>query len=300
MTPTFAGAGPSQAAGSTSPAPAAPGLRTFDEDGLVFAYPVAWREFHHPYFSTMSNSIADLATVDVPEPCATSRVSGGTQLTCSDRFHLVPDSLVLHVMGNGNPAFDILRNHPADATPLAIGGLPAYVEQTAPLDPAVGADASLTWTLSRPGFVDNFYTLTALMRGPHLAPIEAQLQALVASVRYDPPVVPLPVASGAPEAALAKALATLVKDSPTWACFPAHVGAAQMDISGFPSGPTFAVPHHALCTTEIEPTALQLWRATFTIQLAESDPAAGSHWVIQVWLQPDGTPGETTAGAQLP
>jgi len=64
----------------------------------------AWREFHHPYFSTMSNSIADLATVDVPEPCATSAVSGGTQLTCSDRFHLVPDSLVVHVMGNGNPA----------------------------------------------------------------------------------------------------------------------------------------------------------------------------------------------------
>jgi hypothetical protein len=276
------------------------GTRTFDEGGLVFAYPAAWREFHHPFFSTMSDSIADLATVDVPEPCATSAVSGGTQVDCADRFHLASDSLVVHVMGGGNPAFDILRNRPADATPLTVGGLPAYVEETAPVDTAVGADVSLTWTLSRPGSVDNFYTITALIRGPNTGPIEDQLRALIASLRYDPPVVLLSQANGAPEAALANALGILAKDSPAWRCFPAHVGAAQADISGFPSGLTFPVPHRARCTTAIEATALQLWRATFTIQLDEADPVAGSHWVIEAWLQPDGTPGEISAGPQVP
>lgn len=285
---------------SASPLPAATGLRTFDEEGLVFAYPAAWREFHHPYFSTMSNSIADLATVDVPEPCATSAVSGGTQVECADRFRLTPNSLVVHVMGNGNPVFDILKNRPADATPLTVGGLPAYLEETAPVDPAVGADLRLTWTLSRPGFVDNFYTIAALIRGPAVGPMTDQLQALIASLRYDPPVVPLPLASGAPEAALAKALGILARDSATWRCLPAHAGSAQADISDFPSGPTFSVPRHAVCTTQIEPTALQLWRATFTIQLAKADPNAGSHWWIQAWLAPDGTPGGISAGEQAP
>ncbi len=113
-------------------------------------------------------------------------------------------------------------------------------------------------------------------------------------------MVPLAAASGAAGAALAKALGVLAKDSPTLAFFPAHVGAAEMDVSAFPSGPTFAVPRHALCTTQIEPTALQLWRATFTIQLAEADPVAGAHWVIVAWLQPDGTSGKISAGAQVP
>jgi hypothetical protein len=275
-------------------------MRTFDEDGLIFDHPAAWREFHHPFFSTMSNSIADLATVDVPEPCATSAVSGGTQVECADRFRLTPNSLVVHVMGNGNPAFDILKNRPAGATPLTVGGLPAYLEETAPVDNAVGADVSLTWTLSRPGFVDNFYTISALIRGPDLGPMRDQLGALIASLRYDPPVVLLPHASGAPQAALAKALGILTKDSATWRCFPAYTGSAEADISEFPNGPTFSVPRHAVCTTQIQPTALQLWRATFTIQLAEADPNAGARWWIQVWLAPDGTPGAMSAGAQAP
>ena len=290
----------SSAKPSSSPLLSPSGRRTFDEGGLVFDYPAAWREFHHPFFSTMSNSIADLATVDVPEPCATSAVSGGTQVDCADRFHLAPDSLVVHVMSGGNPAFDILRNRPADATPLTVGGLPAYVEETAPVDTAVGADVSLAWTLSSSGSVDNFYTITALIRGPNTGPMEDQLRALIASLRYDPPVVPLSQANGAPEAALAKALGILAKDSPAWRCFPDYVGTAHADISGFPSGPTFSVPRHVVCTTEIEPTSLQLWRATFTIQLAEADPVAGSRWMMQAWLQPDGTPGQTSAGPQVP
>lgn len=163
------------------------------EGGLVFTYPAPWREFHHSFFSTRSNPIADLATVDVPEPCATSAVSGGTQVNCADRFRLTPDSLVVHVMGNGNRAFDILDNRPVDATPLTVGGLPAYVEETTPVDPPVGADLSLTWTLSRPGSVDNFYTISALVRGPNVGPMKDQLRALIASPRYDPRSFPCPL-----------------------------------------------------------------------------------------------------------
>src|ERR1022692_3958823 len=45
------------------------GLRTFDENGITFAYPTAWREFHYSVTSSFSSVIAYLAIVDVPEPC---------------------------------------------------------------------------------------------------------------------------------------------------------------------------------------------------------------------------------------
>ena len=278
------------------------GLLTLDENGLVFDYPAAWRVFHNTVVSSFSNSIADLATVDVPEPCATTTVSNGTQIDCADRFRLTPDSLVVHITGNGFPGFDVLHHPLAGAEPIVIGGLPAFYEEGPPSDSSLGADTSLTWTLSRPSSVDNYYTITALIRGPDLKPMTDALQALVASLHYDPPVVPLPLASGAPEAALAKALGMLGQDSETYRCFPTHVGTAQADISGWPNGPGFGKSHHATCTTQIERTALQLWLATFTIQLAQPDPDPniGSRWVIESWLQPDGTPGETTSGPSVP
>lgn len=186
--------------GSAGANSALSGLRMFDDDGLVFAYPAAWREFHNTLASSFSNSIADLATVDVPEPCTTTPDSVGTRIDCEDRFHLIADSLVVHVMSNGFPGFEVLRK-PADASALTVDGLPAYMEELAPDDPAVGADVSLLWTLSRPGLVDNFYTIQALIRGPDLGPMKDQLRALIASLRYNPPFVPLPRATGAPGAA---------------------------------------------------------------------------------------------------
>ncbi len=81
------------------------------------------------------------------------RRDGGTQIDCADRFHLGPDSLVVKVSSNGRPGFDILSHRPADATPLVVGGLPAYVEAAGAAAPEVGADLSLVWTISMPGFV---------------------------------------------------------------------------------------------------------------------------------------------------
>jgi len=179
---------------AVSPPPS--GLRTFDEGGLTFAYPTAWQELHFSVDSSFSHLIADLATVDVPEPCATTEDSVGTRIDCQDRFHLSPDSLVVQVVSGGSPGFDILRT-PAGATALTVDHLPAYMQELAPDDPAVGADTSLVWTLSNPGAEGNFYMISALVRGPDLGPIKAQLQALIASLRYDPPVAPSPQPSGA-------------------------------------------------------------------------------------------------------
>jgi hypothetical protein len=61
------------------------------------------------------------------------------------------------------------------------------VERRAPDDPAVGADAVVAWTLSRFDVPDNFFTITALIRGPDSASLEDQLQRLVASLAFKQP-----------------------------------------------------------------------------------------------------------------
>ena len=167
------------------------GLAHFDEGGLVFDYPAGWRVYHYQEVSSFTSVVAFLATVDVPIPCATTVTSDSTEIDCADRFVLAPDSLVVTVMANGMPAFDI-NNVPAGATPLVVGGLPAYFE-TEPV-PSGGDTETLTWTLSRPGSVDNYYAIRAAIRGPHLGPFEAALHDLIAGLRYNPPVVPLPTA----------------------------------------------------------------------------------------------------------
>jgi hypothetical protein len=151
---------------------------------LTFVYPDAWQEFHHPVVSSFSTSIADLATVDVPEPCVSRPVAVGTETVCADRFRLTPNTLVLHVVANGFPGFDIVRSRPPGATALVVGGRPAYVERRAPDDPAVGADFTVTWTVSRPEALGNFYTLEALIRGPDSGPLEDQLRRMIASLRF--------------------------------------------------------------------------------------------------------------------
>jgi hypothetical protein len=157
----------------------------------------------------------------------------------------------------------------------------------------------LTWTLSRPGSVDNFYTIRATLRGPDAGPLQVQVEALIASLRYDPPVVPLPSGAGAAAAAAASALAVLNKDSPAWACF-VPVGTHQLIIDSLPMGPTLAHPQLATCTSMIEATPLQLWRMTLTMRLSEPDANAGTGETFVVWVNADGTPGQTSGGPLAP
>jgi hypothetical protein len=265
----------------------------------VFSYPAAWTIFHHDFTSSFSSSIADLATVDVPDPCTTTSDGVGTETTCADRFRLGPDTLVVHVTANGFPGFNIL-DKPPGAAALTVDGLLAYFESGPPDDPATGADQSLVWTLTSPSTVDNSIRIQALVRGPDLGGITGQLRTLIASIRYDPPVARLPTSAAERDTAIAKALDALAATSAAWRCFPAHIGSAVGMISEFPGGPALAAPHRATCRTAVEPTALQLWRATFTLKLDQPDPVVGAEFAAQVWIAPDGTPGEVTSGSMVP
>ena len=247
----------------------------------------------------MSSLIAYLGTVDALAPCVTTSVAVGTQTECRDRYRLVPDSLVVTIRSNGNPGFNVL-DRPPGVTPLTVGGLPGYRAVSSPApDDTTEAETIVTVTAAMPGSVDNFYTITAAIRGPDLDPLRAQVEAMITSLRYDPPVVPLASGPGAATTAATTALATLGKDSPDWACFtPSR--SRQMVVDSLPMGPKLAHPQLATCTTTIEATPLQLWRLTLTMRLSEPDPQAGSGQTSVVWVNPDGTPGQTSGGPLVP
>ena len=161
-------------------------LATFDQDGLSFAYPSSWRPYHHDVVSSFSSSIGDLATVPVPDPCVRTQTDSGTEIACSDRFRLIPDSLVVHITAGGFPGWDV-THLPPNARALQVGGRRAFVEEGVPPDLAVGADVVVTWSIERPEAEWNFYVIQALIRGPAVDAIRAQLAHLIDTVRFAAP-----------------------------------------------------------------------------------------------------------------
>ena len=266
--------------------PTATGVATFDEGGLAFEYPAGWQEYHYDVRSSFSTVIAYLGTVNVPEPCATTVASDSTGVDCEDRFTLAADTLVVDVMSNGAPGLDITQV-PSDATALTIGGLPGYVETNGPDAAVPGVDRTVTWTIATPGFIDNDFTIYAQLRGPDLTRLQAQLDALIASLRYDPLPTPLPSGSDTASAALSQALIALGQSDPSWACFPTS-GTRQMLVSSMPDGMDLAAPQVATCTTQITATSLELWRVDLTLRLSQADPQAGHGEAVTLWVQPSG------------
>jgi hypothetical protein len=284
-------------AGPSPPsAPAGNGMAQFNEAGLVFDYPAAWRPFRYQVVSSFSNLIVYLATVDVPDPCTRTANS----VACGQGYRLVPNSIVVSVTGRGFPGFNILDGPPPGATALVAGGLPAYVERLAPADAAAGADTSVQWTIARPGSVDNSYAIRADIKGPDVADQLHQVEALVSSLQFDPPVVQLEATDAAAEGAATKALAVVASTDPSWACFPGKTGIRQMRVTALVSGPALAQPQVATCSTRIEATRLQLWRLTLIERLPEADPQAGTGMQVVLWVSPDGTPGQMTSGSPEP
>jgi hypothetical protein len=173
--------------------------------------------------SSFSHLIAYLATVDVPVPCQTILRSDSTEIDCADRYSLAPDTLAVAITSNGQPGFSI-SNHPDGVVPLTIGGLPAYLAVTKPSEGIL----SLAWTLSRPdGPPDNYFQVSATVRGPNSETLRAQLDALIASLRFDPSVAAtLPTPSASPtEVASSDPLpnpggtcsaSQMVLETPTW------------------------------------------------------------------------------------
>jgi len=279
-------------------------LARFDEAGLAFEYPAEWRLYRYQMPTSFSTLIAYLATVPVHDPCTRTVTSESTTISCNaSSYALEPDTLVVRLESWGFPGFNILDADPGGGARTTVGGLPAIrtVEDRAYSGPI----RTITWTLARPGSVDNFYRITAELRGPDLDRLETQVDATVASLRYDPPVVPLPTGTGGDAAmreAAARTLASLAAEYAGYGVFPTEPGTSrQCRVTQEPQGPALLRGLDATCSMDVEATPLQLWKMTLTIAWPATDAHPAGAQVRTTWMAPDGSGvGSSGSGDPLP
>ena len=278
------------AAPSSTPLPlatTAPGsaLARFSEAGLVFDYPASWHVYRYEMVTSFSTLLAYLATGPVRNPCTTTVKGENTSRTCKvESLDLEPDGLVVRVEHWGAPSFNILETDPGDGVRTTVAGLPAI---------KTDFGSRLEWKLTMPGFVDNWYEIHADMRGLDLEPLRAQVEALVASLRYDPPPVPLPSGPAGETAmreAVARTLASLASEYAGYGVFPTEPGTSrQCRVTQEPQGPELLRALDATCSMKVEATPLQLWKMTLTTSWPPTDAHAAGAQVRTTWLAPDGS-----------
>ncbi|HEX7495532.1 MAG TPA: hypothetical protein VF349_02750 [Candidatus Limnocylindrales bacterium] len=237
---------------------------------------------------------------------------------CTSIWSLRPGDVsirVQHGYVNGTP---LVGGQPLlGTTETTVGGLPALFERnggaSVPVTPvgpgyggdptfesATGADVILTWYLPgneaqpiNPNNVGPPYRITAVLRGPNTAALEAQVRAVIASLEYDPAVIPLPTdpveLAALAKTALAAALDSLHQSSPgSFSCFPRTAGTVTGILTVTPMTWKLGKPLPVTCTLAIAPNAMQSWTITLTISWsAAADRRAGT-WTEVRYTTSDG------------
>ena len=195
---------------------------------------------------------------------------------------------------------DPLLTEPTDTASLSpgesrvtVGGLPAVFWLGRP-DSGLGV--SLDWRLSVPGELTGV-TVHAEYTDPGGDKLRAQVEALVASIRYDQAPAVLDPADGPSRAA--KGLAELQASDPTFGCFPDVPGATATATVTTLRYVQLTKPLPVRCSISVEPAPIGLWRVRLTeLWTAAADRTAGS-LVTTLWLNPDGTKNGVTEDPQL-
>jgi hypothetical protein len=257
-------------------------LTHWDGGGLAFAYPASWSA--KPDVGVTSNVVlwTGRGLVDCTAP-----TPGAVQ--CGPR-PVDPGQVIVEVSKYfaGAPLAIIDPTDPSALTPgekyVTVGGLPAVLQD---VSPDSNSRTTLDWQLSVPGQLYYRYSIHAEFKNPGVDQMRAQVEALVASVRYDPPAPVLGSANGPPFAA--RWLDQTRTSDPAFACFPDVPGQiATATVTRMPFA-QLVKPLPVTCGTAVEPVPIGLWRIVLTESwTADSDRTAGT-LTTTVWLNPDGT-----------
>jgi hypothetical protein len=294
------GGSPARSGGPGTAGPATPvQLAHFNEEGLVFDYPADWQVYRYEMVTSFSDLIAYLATVPVRNPCTRTTTSESTTVSCNvvGSYAMEPDSLVVRIERWGNPVISTVLDLDIPGGQLTtVAGLPAI---------RIDSGTRIEWKLSMPGITNNWYEIHADLQGPDLDRLRAQVEAMVASLRYNPPVVPLPTGEAGEAAmrrAYVEALAGLTEDSLAFSVFPTEPGTSvPCRVTQEPSGPPLRRALDATCSGAIEATPLQLWKMTLTISWPATQRHRAGVSVRTLWVGPDGSiVGGVSSGDPLP
>jgi hypothetical protein len=142
-----------------------------------------------------------------------------------------------------------------------------------------------------PGSINRVVGLSAALRGPGLAELEAKLDAMARSIRFATHPPPLDPAR-APDALRAgldfvDADAQTNNDTKFYSCFPRRPGSRHVTLDRF-WGAVLDPPVPVVCTSAIEPTTVNLWRIMLSVEWdAGANHAAGT-WREELYFDAKG------------
>jgi hypothetical protein len=158
------------------------GLRHFDDQTVSFDYPGAWADAKFDVVSSFSSVLVYLSTAHLSDPC--DRTANSIACVRSAASGLGPDGVLVEWSRNGFPGWTF---DPTKGQPMNVGGRRATLEQVVPSQDdcgAIGGARELVVTIDDPTPDMNWTAVRACLRGPSLDGLQAQIEAMLATVAW--------------------------------------------------------------------------------------------------------------------
>jgi hypothetical protein len=165
-----------------APTPSPPAFRHFDGEDLSFDYPGSWNAGVFPVVSSFSSAIVYLSTAPLADPC--DRTANSVACVRNAVSGLGPDGVLVEWSHRAFPgwAFD-----PTKGRPLRVGDRRATLERidgSSPRCQGIGSERELVVTIDDPTPDQNWTEAHACLRGPSLDGLQAQVEAMLATVTW--------------------------------------------------------------------------------------------------------------------
>jgi hypothetical protein len=273
------------------------GTVPWQHEGIAFEHPAnwTWLPFKNEVHAKGATVLGYLATtpIDLHAICPGSKKHPKCDV---DSYELQPGTLAVTITTGHGLSADVWQDEPAaDATALTAGGMPALLREGSDAD----KDVLLSWSIARPGATGGWYQLDAELRGPGDAAMRQQLDALVASIAFEPAVEPLPTDNRSLSDMAFEAMQRLKADKHDGAlfgCFLDRPGVRPGVVERLPGARPLSGKLPVGCSFRAEATRWNAWRLSLKYSWAAlGDRSAGS-WLVTQWVTVDGKLGARSAG----
>jgi hypothetical protein len=282
--------------------PAAVGTVQWQHEDLSFEHPAnwTWLPFDADVHDQKATVLGYLATVpiDLRQICT----GKAKRLKCDfDNYELQPGTLAVTITTGQGLSSDVWQDEaPAEATALTAGGMPALLREERDAED----DVLLSWSVARPGAAGTWYQIDAELRGPGDEALRQQLDALVKSIAFEPPVEPLPTDKRSLTDMAFDAMQLLKSDphdGTAFGCFLDRPGVRPGVVDRMPGARPLGYKLPVGCSFRAEATRWNAWRLSLRYSWAAiGDRHAGS-WLVTQWVTADGELGaRSTGGDKVP
>jgi hypothetical protein len=173
------GSGPSPVPAATS---AVPATAHFAGEVLAFEYPGAWGDATFDVESSFSSVLVFLSTAPLSDPC--DRTANSFACIRNPVTALGPDGVLVEWSRQAFPGWTFDQTRGRLTT---VGGRQATLEQSVPSEgpcQEIGGERELVVTIDDDTPDMNWTGMRACLRGPSLDQLQAQVEAMLASVRW--------------------------------------------------------------------------------------------------------------------